>query len=103
MPPGTPRSRSLTRLTMRVGLPHLGQSVLLVVSVTFLRTAVFAILAPTAMRFSPDVSTFAQRVPQRCREVCEWNWFLNLDPDVLIKPQSGDSRGKTLRLNFLPY
>lgn len=43
MPPGTPRSRSLTRLTMRVGLPHLGQSVLLVVSMTFLRSAVFAI------------------------------------------------------------
>src|SRR5580698_3749849 len=28
---------------MRVGLPHLGQSVLLVVSITFLRSAVFAI------------------------------------------------------------
>jgi hypothetical protein len=34
---------------MRVGLPHLGQSVLLVVSMTFFRSAVFAILAPTAM------------------------------------------------------
>jgi len=45
MPPGTPRSRSLTRFTMRVGLPHLGQSVLLVVSITFLRSAVLAILA----------------------------------------------------------
>src|SRR6266567_6300073 len=44
-----PRSRSLTRLTMRVALPHLGQSVLLVVSMIFLRSAVFAILAPTAM------------------------------------------------------
>jgi hypothetical protein len=30
-------------------LPHLGQSVLLVVSITFLRSAVFAILVPTAM------------------------------------------------------
>jgi hypothetical protein len=28
-----------------VGLPHLGQSVLLLVSMTFLRSAVFAILA----------------------------------------------------------
>src|SRR5579871_1758786 len=45
MPPGTPRSRSFTRLTIRVGLPHLGQSVLLVVSITFLRSAVFAIFA----------------------------------------------------------
>src|ERR1700744_1971497 len=44
-PPGVPRSRSLTRLTMRVGLLHLGQSVLLLVSITFLRSAVLAILA----------------------------------------------------------
>ena len=44
-PPGTPRSRSLTRFTIRVGLPHFGQSVLLEVSITFLRSAVFAILA----------------------------------------------------------
>src|SRR5689334_6768026 len=45
MPPGMSRSRSFTRFTMRVGLPHLGQSVLLVVSMTFLRSAVFAIFA----------------------------------------------------------
>lgn len=44
-PPGTPRSRSFTRFTMRVGLPHFGQSVLLEVSITFLRSAVLAILA----------------------------------------------------------
>ena len=44
-PPGTPRSRSFTRFTMRVALPHFGQSVLLEVSITFLRSAVFAILA----------------------------------------------------------
>ena len=44
-PPGMPRSRSLTRFTMRVDLPHLGQSVLLEVSITFLRSAVLAILA----------------------------------------------------------
>src|ERR1044072_7728029 len=44
-PPGTPRSRSLTRFTMRVDLPHLGQSVLLDVSITFLRSAVLAIFA----------------------------------------------------------
>src|ERR1700761_9241433 len=40
-----PRSRSLTRLTIRVGLLHFGQSVLLDVSITFLRSAVLAILA----------------------------------------------------------
>lgn len=45
MPPGTPRSRSLTRFTMRVGFEHLGQSVDLVVSMTFLRSPVFAIFA----------------------------------------------------------
>jgi hypothetical protein len=51
MPPETPRSRSFTRLTMRVGLPHLGQSVLLVVSITFLRSAVLAILAISSPSF----------------------------------------------------
>ena len=45
MPPATLRSRSFTRFTTRVGLPHFGQSVLLLVSITFLRSAVFAILA----------------------------------------------------------
>src|ERR1035437_1977292 len=40
-----PRSRSFTRLTMRVGLLHLGQSVDFVVSITFLRSPVLAILA----------------------------------------------------------
>src|ERR1035441_7523481 len=40
-----PRSRSLTRLTMRVGLWHLGQSVDFVVSITFLRSPAFAIFA----------------------------------------------------------
>jgi hypothetical protein len=44
-PPGTLRSRSFTRLTMRVGLPHLGQSVDFVVSMIFLRSPVFAIFA----------------------------------------------------------
>src|SRR5215469_13961197 len=49
-PPGTLRSRSFTRFTMRVGLPHFGQSVLLVVSITFFRSAVLAILTIS----SPD-------------------------------------------------
>src|ERR1700759_188974 len=44
-----PRSRSFTRLTMRVGLLHLGQSVDFVVSITFLRSPVLAILAIGAM------------------------------------------------------
>ena len=44
-PPGTLRSRSFTRFTMRVAFPHFGQSVDFEVSITFLRSAVFAILA----------------------------------------------------------
>src|SRR6201996_5234937 len=44
-PPGMFRSRSLTRFTMRVGLEHLGQSVLFWVSMTFLRSPVLAIFA----------------------------------------------------------
>src|SRR5690242_3071596 len=45
IPPAMPRSRSFTRFTMRVGLLHFGQSVLLLVSMTFLRSPVFATLA----------------------------------------------------------
>ena len=44
-PPGTLRSRSFTRFTMRVAFPHFGQSVDFDVSITFLRSAVFAIFA----------------------------------------------------------
>src|ERR1700735_1837862 len=51
-PPGTPRSRSFTRFTMRVGLEHFGQSVLLVVSIIFLRSAVLAILAIVVLLIS---------------------------------------------------
>src|ERR1035437_6842989 len=40
-----PRSRSFTRLSIRVGLEHLGQSVLLLVSIIFLRSPVLAIFA----------------------------------------------------------
>src|ERR1039457_5418857 len=63
MPPGMFFSRSFTRLTTRVGLPHLGQSVLLVVSMTFFRSAVFAIFA---ILFSSNVTRFARR-RLRCR------------------------------------
>ena len=43
--PETTSSPSYTRFTILDGLPHLGQSVLLVVSITFLRSAVLAIFA----------------------------------------------------------
>jgi hypothetical protein len=45
MPPEVLRSRSFTRFTIRVGLPHLGQSVLFEVSIIFSRPAVLATLA----------------------------------------------------------
>src|ERR1017187_4115713 len=54
-----PRSRSFTRFTMRVGLEHLGQSVLLLVSIAFLRSpvlAIFAILFPSPVA---DLLVFA--------------------------------------------
>jgi hypothetical protein len=54
IPPGVLRSRSFTRFTILVGLPHLGQSVLLVVSMIFLRSAVLAILA-MIQSFSWDI------------------------------------------------
>src|SRR5215813_2361893 len=55
-PPGMPRSRSLTRFTIRVGLLHFGQSVLLVVSITFLRSAVLAIFAMETLSPLNDVA-----------------------------------------------
>src|SRR5208282_6914008 len=55
-----PRSRSFTRLTMRVGLLHLGQSVDFVVSISFLRSPVLAILAMTTWD-SPYVECLCSR------------------------------------------
>lgn len=45
MPPGTPRSRSFTRLTIRVGFEHFGHSEPLLASATFWRSPVFATFA----------------------------------------------------------
>jgi len=60
------------RLTMRVVLPHLGQSVLLLVSMTFLRSAVFAIFAPGAMvRFSWSLQYFAQQYGSFARTIVD--------------------------------
>src|SRR6266446_5729984 len=63
IPPPTPRSRSFTRFTMRVGLPHLGQSVLFDVSMTFLRSPVLAIFAIVSSPFSAR-SDYAKFAPQ---------------------------------------
>src|SRR5208283_4007696 len=68
------RSRSFMRLTMRVDLPHLGQSVLLLVSMTFLRSAVFAIFAPTAIFISPDLFQYVRSDPPVfSRGWCGWD------------------------------
>src|SRR5580698_7728366 len=87
MPPGTPRSRSFTRFTMRVVLPHLGQSVLLVVSMTFLRSAVFAIFPPTAMLISPDLSKFLRSTIRFVAGADEI--FLKIDPDFRGSTREG--------------
>src|SRR5207302_3571984 len=56
--------RSFTRFTIRVILPHLGQSVLLVVSMTFLRSPVLAIFAIGFSR-SEIVMSAVERAKQR--------------------------------------
>jgi hypothetical protein len=61
-PPGVPRSRSLTRLTIRVGLEHFGQSVLLLVSMTFLRSPVLAIFAIMLVLPGTNIATRALNV-----------------------------------------
>jgi hypothetical protein len=67
------------RFTMRVDLPHLGQSVLLLVSITFLRSAVFAIFGPTAMVYSPDLDYAAIRL--RCRSRMMLGYSRKPDPE----------------------
>jgi hypothetical protein len=67
IPPETLRSRSFTRFTIRVGLPHLGQSVLLLVSITFLRSAVFAIFIS-----SPDHAAAGPALGFKLRRFREW-------------------------------
>src|SRR5271168_3821251 len=62
-----PRSRSFTRLTIRVGLEHFGQSVLLLVSMTFLRSPVLAIFAIMLALPGANVSARALDVLMGCR------------------------------------
>src|SRR5260370_15901337 len=81
-PPGVPRSRSLTRFTMRVGLEHLGQSVLLLVSMTFLRSPVLAIFAIMLALPGTNVAARALDVLSNCHPhgQAEWN-----HPVLLVK------------------
>ena len=86
MPPGTPRSRSLTRLTMRVGLPHLGQSVLFDVSITFLRSAVLAILA-MAYLDSPKMQSLP-REPNKAARIGDMRLPLGISRQKGYLPQT---------------
>src|SRR5882672_2110240 len=61
------------RFTMRVVLPHLGQSVLLLVSITFLRSAVLAIFPPTAIiRLSWSLQGVRSAPLNFLRGYCGW-------------------------------
>src|ERR1700710_2998307 len=100
-PPGIPRSRSLTRLTMRVGLEHLGQSVLLLVSMTFLRSPVLAIFAIMLVLPGTNVAARALDVLMSChpRGQAESN-----HPELLVRivrdlPRR-ESNGEELRLRL---
>ena len=57
---------------MRVGLPHLGQSVLLEVSITFLRSAVFAIFTVVLSWQSPHgPQPWANQISSRILEAIQ--------------------------------
>src|SRR4051794_8796476 len=79
-PPGTPRSRSFTRFTIRVGFPHFGQFVDFDVSITFSRLAILAILA-MGTHFSWSVFAHTQQI--RCAATTarpQLLHFLHRDP-----------------------
>src|SRR5260370_32579836 len=80
-PPGVPRSRSLTRFTMRVGLEHLGQSVLLLVSMTFLRSPVLAIFAIMLALPGTNVAAHALDVLTGC---CPCGQAESNHPELLV-------------------
>src|ERR1035441_10228868 len=92
-PPGTPRSRSFTRLTMRVGLLHLGQSVDFVVSITFLRSPVLAILAiGRVVLLLQCVSAHTRKKPARGFNVAATRLPLH----AKILPGDGGTRSSSL-------
>src|SRR3954454_9717078 len=97
-PPGTLRSRSFTRFTMRVALPHFGQLVLLLVSMTFLRSAVFAIFA---IFLSPDRNVPPNSSPRtRFFAVSEFRTESRRDSERLM-PARRNAPVFTLRVSFL--
>src|SRR5437660_3429421 len=79
-PPGVPRSRSFTRLTMRVGLEHLGQSVLLLVSMTFLRSPVLAIFAIMLDLPGTNVATNVAAHALDRLSSCHPQWASRIEP-----------------------
>src|SRR6266550_4370465 len=88
IPPGIPRSRSFTRFTMRVALPHLGQSVLLVVSMTFLRSAVFAIFI--AINYSPYLTSESLAFAAFCLPISSQLPIATKKSIVVLQPEMGD-------------
>src|SRR5580698_8774807 len=89
-----PRSRSLTRFTMRVGLEHFGQSVLLDVSIIFCRSAVLAIFAMS--------NSFAYRGLE-CLTVPAPNGARLRAAHVLPHPALCVGKGKLARASDLYY
>src|SRR5215469_16554403 len=93
-PPGTLRSRSFTRFTMRVGLLHFGQSVDFVVSIAFLRSPVLAILAMRGcFSFRKCLCTHAQTCCTRLQRRGRYQPLLEIvggrQPDSLPPSLSG--------------
>src|ERR1700678_1789314 len=75
-----PRSRSFTRFTTRVGLEHLGQSVLLLVSITFLRSPVLAIFAIMLVLPGTNIAARALDVLMIC---CRFRQAESNHPELL--------------------
>src|ERR1700735_667359 len=101
-PPGVPRSRSFTRFTMRVGLEHFGQSVLLLVSMTFLGSPVLSIFAimlalpNTNVDTNPDtnISAHDMNVLIRCQP---YRQTKSNHPILLVKIVRDAPRGNRRR------
>src|ERR1035437_2304671 len=92
-----PRSRSFTRLTIRVGLEHLGQSMLLLVSIIFLRSPVLAIFAIVLTSPVADLVILAHAPGLLARPFRERN---RSSHDFPRDESKGKNRGENLRLVY---
>src|SRR5271168_2641942 len=78
---------------MRVGLEHFGQSVLLLVSMTFLRSPVLAILAIMLVLPDTEISAHARDVGSTA---CPAGRTESNHPELLLKIFRGSPRGNRL-------